>query len=256
MVANGAASTAGIPEPPRLPNETTRAYARFVEFCRLGPTRSYVEMSRRFGKCPSAYEKMAVRRHWQRRVQDYDCVVQRAETERLAEARHVDDELRRAWERERRSLTCEMARACARVIQQLLGDPHVKFTEEYTVDGVTRLSPAHTSQLLHIAVLMREFNRLAQSASHDSIAELDLKLGQMDKGASRDAVQRIAGTFAVGDQMWGSEVPPEMPNRASAERNAAPAQLDPVAQVPEAKSTLPDPDLSDIVNLYRDAVAA
>jgi|SRR6185369_16989503 len=78
--------------PPRLPEETPRAYASFGAYCRLGPDRSLAKVKEKSGKkgVKSTLEKWSTEYDWQERVAEYDATI--AKAAHAAEEKALKDE--------------------------------------------------------------------------------------------------------------------------------------------------------------------
>lgn len=64
--------------PARLPEESTKAYAAFQEYCRMGPQRSLAKLRRKGGKIVASkrsLEDWSNKFSWQQRVIDYEAGV-------------------------------------------------------------------------------------------------------------------------------------------------------------------------------------
>jgi hypothetical protein len=61
--------------PQQLPEESTKAYAAFSEYCKLGPERSLAKLRQKTGKTAASkrtHETWSTRFNWQERVTEYD----------------------------------------------------------------------------------------------------------------------------------------------------------------------------------------
>jgi hypothetical protein len=121
--------TGRVPAPQdRIPGETAKAYAAFVEYLRLGPERSIDQAAKNLGKGTATLRKWSERHGWVRRAASWDelCAAQeRAIQQVLTKEKAVE------WVKRQERLKeaeWEIAERCIAKAKELLNRPDVKWS--------------------------------------------------------------------------------------------------------------------------------
>lgn len=106
--------------PARLPGESARVHGYLVEYCRLGPQRTLVELSRRFNRGVQNFSNHSRRWDWTSRAAAYDLAVQREDDRIFLEERQSAERLRQRRQLEARQVCWELGQAIVAVAKQML----------------------------------------------------------------------------------------------------------------------------------------
>jgi hypothetical protein len=234
-------------EPERLPGENSRIYSYFIEFLHLGPGRTYRALSARFGGTPDRFQKLGQRYRWLERAEGYDTAVLAADNLAFEAERQEARRRRLRFELERQEMAAALVRQVAQQVRNIIS---ATFVEERTklVNGEperVRIA-VRTQALRDVAILMRELNRLALAAAIDAAAEHEHKLQNVHEVESVRTM--IAGTFAIGEQMFDGSAPPLL---STASEQLPPGDgLEKAVSAVEVELDTPMLDLSGIGDLY------
>ncbi len=184
-------------DPQRVPGESARAHGRLLDYCRMGVQRSFPAMSRKFGRSPSAYQKMAVRYNWAERVQQYDEAVAALDAEawRIQLEEAARNRARQELLRQQQAATLS-AKAFLKIMR-LLDTIGVVEVEK---DGKKVLKAKGVGNLMALSTFWREWSRCSILSVEDRLAEHENRIRKpADNSAS---CELVAGVFSLGDHAW------------------------------------------------------
>lgn len=111
---------------PQLPKESDKAYAAFLEYCRLGPERTLKAVGAKLGKSETMMERWSSKHTWQSRTVPYDD--NQRELRRIAEEQALQEQsgiwARRAMEQ--RQKTWDRTQMLLKKVEEALGLPLTK----------------------------------------------------------------------------------------------------------------------------------
>ncbi len=156
------------PEPPRLPGESAKAYGYLLAYCRMGPTRTLAEMSRRFGRTPECFGSFHGRRwNWKERVAAYDAAVQAADERLVREERENAERLRLRRVVEAREIYWDLSRRLLAVIERMLEE--AENSEKWSHGAIARFALVAES-LMRAAVEPLEVGEVPSAVQGQLIA--------------------------------------------------------------------------------------
>jgi hypothetical protein len=178
--------------PPRLPDETAKAYFIFCRWVNFGSTRTFGRVAAEFGKSRDAYEKMARRWRWQERVQAFDAAMAEEDAAAFREAHRLARDARLRREMQRQNACWELAERVKARLAELL---QVPVTESERDDGTVR--PINAALLPGIAALTRSYMQLTAAA----VENLTARETASNQEARAEATTVVAGCF----RLWAGE---------------------------------------------------
>lgn len=182
----------------RMPNESSKAYEAFLEYCKLGPARTLTEVGQRLHKSRTLCGTWSGRWQWQLRVRRYDAdqIKIRRDADAMAAL-----EFARETEAERIELrrTClQLAKKCAEKFTQMMGFPVAKteVVETYE-DGRSKVTIVHPGPWR-----VGDAVRMAHAVQ---------SLGSFGTGITKGLPDPVSGKQDDEDEFDGVTQPPDLP---------------------------------------------
>lgn len=171
--------------PPRLPDETPRAYAAFVSYCELGSARSLDKLVQKYHKSRPIYARWSAQHAWVSRVATYDdaALVERAAA--LDAARREEVERLRRQSQEDATLLRALARGIGAKLAKRLQSLDEHAIEPQQIAGLARAAAAGLEAAANLEA--------AALGVSDVLAHLERVHADIDTDEPGQAAQRVGG---------------------------------------------------------------
>lgn len=179
-------------------DESPKVFAYFQFWLALGPTRTFTPVAAHFRRTSRNFEILSRKYGWHARADAFDRQNAEKDAKLLEELRTEATMLRGHREIERQNETWSLAMALAQRIRALLAVPvtaTAKVPSECgNAGGEPRTVPVHTSAVIPLCALVREYDRLSRSAVQNLIGE---NQPAAEQGTSAAGMRLVPGAFSL-----------------------------------------------------------